>query len=71
MFVFSDSDDVLRALDELFTTIQGQRHGWGVGDDKLLKLIKAICRDLGISYKERPEAYFLRSFRVPTTPPRP
>ena len=36
MFVFSDSDDVLSALDELFTTIQGQRHGWGVGDDKLL-----------------------------------
>jgi hypothetical protein len=71
MLVFADSRDVLRALDDLFTTIQSQQHGGGIGDDKLVRLMKAICQDLGITYKELPEAYFLRSFRVPTTTPRP
>jgi hypothetical protein len=72
MLVFSDSQEVMAAMQEFYTyqTSQqqlGRRPSLtpGVSEDKLIKLMKAICRDLRITYTNLPDAYFLRTFSVP------
>lgn len=67
LLVFSDSDPVIAAIDELWTTLDTPRSTRSpkAADDKLIRLMKAICSDIGIKYKDLPDDYFLRCFVVP------
>lgn len=67
MLIFSDSDLVIAAMEEFWTILQAKdKHSSEVANDKLVKLMKAICTDIGIKYKNLSDAYFLRNFSVPT-----
>lgn len=67
MVVFSDSDVVIAAMDDLWSTLQTPRDKLSpeVANDKMVKLMKALCRDIGIKYKDLPDAYYLRFLSVP------
>jgi len=71
MLVFSDSDTVIAATEELWTTLEIpiKTRAATAADDKLVKLMKAICHNVGIRYKDLPDAYFLRCFGVPPQAP--
>jgi hypothetical protein len=71
MFVFSDSQDVLTALQEFFTIVETpiQSRPPRAADESLLKLMKLMCRNLGIVPRNLPDAYYLRTFRTATFPP--
>ena len=64
MIVFSDSTEVITAMEEfwqiLATPIASRPPG--AADEKLIKLMKSICREIGIEYKQLSDAYYLRYF---------
>ncbi len=66
MVVFSDSKEVIAAMEEFWTILQSPKVTLPteVANDKLVKLMKAICLSIGIKYKTLPDAYFLRCFSV-------
>lgn len=66
MIVFSDSDEVISAMDELWQTLSTpiSSRAPSAADEKLVKLMKCMCREIGIEYKKLPDAYYLRYFRA-------
>ncbi len=71
MVVFSDSNDVIVAMDDLWTTLQtplGAR-GPNIANEKMVKLMKAVCRAIGVKYKNLPDTYYLRYLTVPNNIP--
>lgn len=67
MVVFSDSAPVIDAMNDFWTTLQTPKSARvsAVVDDRLVRLMKAICLNIGIKYKNLPDAYYLRVFAVP------
>ena len=67
MFVFADCQGVIRAMQELWETLQTPQGGRSptAPDEKLVALMKAVCKEVGVRYKNLPDAYFLRYLSVP------
>jgi len=67
VIVFSDSQDVIDTVEELFKIVDvpAASRGKSSSDDALIKLMKAICKDIGIKYKKLPDTYYLKYFSVP------
>ena len=67
MFVFADCRSVINAMQELWETLQTpqQSRAPSIADEKLVKLMKAVCLEVGVKYKDLPDAYFLRFLSVP------
>lgn len=67
LIVFSDSQEVIDAVQELFRvaetplTARPQK----AADEAPIKLMKATCKDIGIKYKGLPDSYYLKFFGVP------
>ena len=67
MIVYSDSAAVMKALQvmwDIVKTPQSARHA-KAPDEALIKLMKAICKDIGIKYKNLPDSHYLQFFAVP------
>jgi ABC-type dipeptide/oligopeptide/nickel transport system ATPase subunit len=64
MVVFSDSTEVITAMEELWQTLQTpiDSRPQGAADEKLVKLMKSMCREIGIEHKKLSDAYYLRYF---------
>jgi ABC-type dipeptide/oligopeptide/nickel transport system ATPase subunit len=67
MFVFADCRSVINAMQEFWETLQTpqQSRAPSIADEKLVKLMKAVCLEVGVKYKDLPDAYFLRFLSVP------
>ena len=67
IIVFSDSEDVVQKVQELFQVVETPLPARGpkAADEALIKLMKAICKDVGIQYKNLPDSYYLKFFGVP------
>jgi hypothetical protein len=65
--VFSDSQAVVDAVQELFTVVETPlpARPQKAADEALIKLMKAMCKDIGIKYKSLPDSYYLKYFGVP------
>ncbi len=70
IIVFSDSHDVVEKVKNLFDVAQMpiSARAPNAADDALIKLMKSICKNIGIKYKDLPDLYFLKYFNVPPTP---
>lgn len=67
MIVYSDSQavmDALAAMWEIVKAPQNARHA-KAPDEALIKLMKAVCKDIGIKYKNLPDSHYLQFFSVP------
>jgi len=66
MIVFSDSDEVISAMEELWQTLSTpiSSRATNAADEKLVKLMKCMCREIGIEHKKLPDAYYLRYFKA-------
>ncbi|GJL57126.1 MAG: hypothetical protein NPIRA02_42580 [Nitrospirales bacterium] len=64
MIIFSDSDAVTNAMEELWEILETPitSRGESAADQKMVKLMKNICRDIGIEPKQLTDAYYLRCF---------
>lgn len=70
MIIFSDSQKVIEAVENSLTVAAtpSNARAPGVADEALIKLMKAVCHDIGI--KQRlPDAYYLKYFSVPNEMP--
>ena len=67
MVIFSDSARVIAAMEDLWTTLQAPREARSaeVADEKMVKLMKALCKDIGVKHKNLPDAYYLRYLAMP------
>ncbi len=67
MIVFSDSQDVIDNIETFFKVVETPKASRPIdaADQAMIKLMKAICNDLNIKYKNLPESYFLKFFNVP------
>ncbi len=67
LIVFSDSVEVINAIQEFMKVVEtppaAQSHG--AADEALIKLMKAICKNIGVRYKNLPDSYYLKFFGVP------
>ena len=66
MITFSDSNKVISAMEELWQTlsIPISSRPPDAANDKLVKLMKCMCREIGIKHKKLPDAYYLRYFKA-------
>ena len=67
MIVFSDSQEVIDEIENLFKIVETppEARGAKAADEALIKLMKAMCRNIGIEYKSLPDSYFLKFFTMP------
>jgi hypothetical protein len=67
LFVFSDSQSVIDVVQHLFGVIETPKEARPskAADEALIRLMKAMCKDIGIKYKELPDSYYLKFFGVP------
>lgn len=67
IIVFSDSEDVVQKVQELFQVVETPLSARSpkAADEALIELMKAICKDVGIKYKNLPDSYYLKFFGVP------
>ncbi len=66
MIVFSDSQAVIEAV-QAFLAVVGTpqvARSMGSADEALIKLMKAVCQNIGIK-QNFPDAYYLKYFSVP------
>lgn len=66
MIIFSDSQEVIEAV-ENFLAVAGTpqvARATGAANEALIKLMKAVCQNIGIKQK-LPDAYYLKYFSVP------
>lgn len=67
LIVFSDSEEVINAVQEFMkvaeTPLAARSHD--AADGALIKLMKAICKNISIRYKSLPDSYYLKFFEVP------
>lgn len=66
MVVFSDSQEVIEAVENSLTVAATSpvARPTGAADEALIKLMKAVCHNIGIKQK-LPDAYYLKYFSVP------
>lgn len=62
MIVFADSPDVMKALEDLlkFASTPMSARSAGSGDEILIRLLKAICKEIGVKHEGVPDSHFLR-----------
>lgn len=60
--VFADSPQVISAMTALYEALSAP--GKPNADDRLVTLLKEICRDLRITHGEINDAYFLKTFNA-------
>jgi len=67
MIVFSDSQKVIDLIEELFRIVETPKlaRAEKSPDEALVKLMKAICKEVGIVYKTLPDSYYLKYFSMP------
>lgn len=67
MIVFSDSDEVMSKMENLWTVVATppQSRGEKAADDAMINLMKSMCRNIGIKYKNLSDTYFLKCFKFP------
>jgi hypothetical protein len=67
MIVFSDSQDVVDRVQNLFEVVSTPLPARApkAADEALIKLMKAMCKNIGIKYKNVPDSYYLKFFGVP------
>ncbi|MGH8811805.1 MAG: hypothetical protein ACREXO_07360 [Advenella sp.] len=67
LIVFSDSDNVIKEVLGLLAVAETPRaaRSSSAADEALIKLMKSICKDIGIKYKNLPDSYYLKFFQVP------
>ena len=58
--VFADSPKVIKALEELYNTLQSPNKE--IANDKMVTFLKEICKDLNIDYSTVNESFFLKTF---------
>ncbi|RUO73297.1 DUF6680 family protein [Idiomarina ramblicola] len=70
MIVFSDSQEVIDLVQKLFDVVSTPQDARApkAADEALIKLMKAICRSIGIKHKNLPDTYYLNFFTVPSNP---
>ena len=66
MIVFSDSQAVIEAAENFLTVAATSpaARPTGAADEALIKLMKAVCQNIGIK-QNFPDAYYLKYFSVP------
>ena len=66
MIVFSDSKKVIKEMESFWKVVDTplEARSKNAADDALINLMKAICTELGIKYKDLPDSYFLRYFKA-------
>jgi hypothetical protein len=72
MVVFSDERTVTEAMNEFWTLVENE-HGPDRGEKTnagLLKVLKAVCRSVGLHPKNLSDAHYLRFFSVARSTPR-
>lgn len=64
--IFAKSKPVMKALEEFWQDAQlpSQQRVTDVSNDKLIKLLKAVCKDAGLDSNELSEAFYLRFLRT-------
>jgi hypothetical protein len=64
MLVFSDCDEVISAMEEFWNTLQTPitSRPPNAADDNLTKLMKIICREIGIENIKLNDSFYLRVF---------
>lgn len=69
MIVFSDSQRVVDLVQDLFKVVSTPLSARSpqAADEALIKLMKGICEDIGIKYKNLPDSYYLKFFEVPAS----
>ena len=67
IIVFSDSQDVVDKVQRLFEVVETPlpSRAPDAAEEALIKLMKAVCTDVGIKYKNLPDSYYLKYFGVP------
>ena|SRR5690554_3330962 len=69
MIVFSDSQEVIDLVQELFEVVSTPRSARApdAADEAMIKLMKGVCKNIGIKYKKLPDSYYLKFFGVPSS----
>ena len=67
IIVFSDSQNIIDLIEHLFKTVETPKQARSdkAADEALIKLMKAICKDVGVVYKTLPDSYYLKFFSMP------
>ena len=67
IIVFSDSPEVIKSVQAMFNIVETPLAARSprAADDALINLMKAMCKNLGINYKDLPDSYYLKYFSVP------
>ena len=67
VIAFSDCQKVIDLIEELFKVVETPKSARAekAADEALVKLMKAICKDIGIIYKTLPDSYYLKYFSMP------
>ncbi|TRO79709.1 DUF6680 family protein [Desulfuromonas acetexigens] len=67
MIVFSDSQKVINAMENMFSVVETppSARSEKAADEALIKLMKEMCTDIGVNYKNLPESYYLKFFTMP------
>lgn len=67
IIVFSDSEDVVQNVQNLFQVVGTPKAAKtpDASEEALIKLMKSICKDVGIKHKNLPDSYYLKFFTVP------
>lgn len=65
--VFSDNRQVICSVQRLFEVLESPRElrASGAADEALIQLMKAVCKSVGIKYKNLPDSYYLKFLGVP------
>jgi len=59
--IYSDSEQVLKTLNKFHDTITNNKIG---ADDDLLKLLKAMCKEVDIDHESVSDSFFLTPFNT-------
>lgn len=64
--IFADSRQVVEAVTRLFNVVETplQSRRPNETEEAIINLMKAMCRDIGIKYRDLPDAYYLKYFGV-------
>ena len=67
MIVFSDSDEVISLIENLFNIVETPQAARSAkaADEALIKLMKGMCKNIGIECKTLPDSYYLKYFSMP------
>jgi len=66
IIIFSDNKEVMNAIDDFWQILQISKEQISSDaiNDKLVAILKAVCKEVGLSPKELNDTYYLRVFNT-------